>query len=364
MLLKNIKVINHNETIENANVLVENGFIKSVEKIEGEGTRILIPGFVDTHIHGFKGKDFMDSVEAIQEISAELVKEGTTSFFPTVMTSSLENIKKSLSEVAAVAQRDRKIKGIHLEGPFISIEKKGAHDESFIIKPTEELLEELQLAAAGLIKKITFAPEVTSSSIIKKMLELNMNPTIGHTNADYDQVVSAIKDGADSATHLWNAMSGVSNRQPGAVEAILNNESVYAEIITDLIHVDKEAIALSVNAKGKDKVVVITDSIRPSGLEDGEYQSGGIDVVKNGLKITLKGTDTIAGSGATMHSSFINLVKLGYNLNDIVAMTSYNASINMDLKNIGVIEEGYKADLVIMDNDYKIEEVYAKGIKA
>ena len=363
MQLKNVKIINHNETIENANITLENGVITSVEKIEGTGSTIVVPGFIDTHIHGFMGNDFMDSAEAVKTISNELSKVGTTSFFATVMTASSENISKSLSEVASVAKTDSKIKGIHLEGPFVSVSKKGAHDENFIVKPTVELLNKYQDDANKLIRKITFAPEVSTNEIVKEMIALGMSPTIGHTNGNYDEIEQAIKSGANSCTHLWNAMSGVSNRNPGAVEAILNSDNVYAELITDLIHVDKEAIKLSIKAKGIEKIVVITDSIRPSGLPDGESISGGFAVDKVGNKITIKGTDTIAGSGATMHSNFVVLAGLGYNLNDIVAMTSYNATQNTPIGKVGIIKEGFAADLVVMNNDYSLNEVYVAGNK-
>ena len=363
MQLKNVKIINHNETIDNANITLENGIITSIEKIEGTGSTVVVPGFIDTHIHGFMGNDFMDSAEAVKTISSELAKVGTTSFFATVMTASETNISKSLSEVASVAKIDTKIKGIHLEGPFVSVAKKGAHDENFIVKPTVELLNKYQEDANNLIKKITFAPEVSSEEVVKEMIKLGMSPTIGHTNGNYDEIDAAIKVGANSCTHLWNAMSGVANRNPGAVEAILNSDDVYAELITDLIHVDKEAIKLSIKSKGIDKIVVITDSIRPSGLPDGESISGGFAINKVGNKITIKGTDTIAGSGATMHSNFQVLVELGYNLNDIVAMTSYNATQNIPFDKVGVIKEGFAADIVVMNLDFSLNEVYVAGNK-
>ena len=361
MQLKNIKIINYNETIQNANLTIENGKITSIEKIEGEGTTILVPGFIDTHIHGFMGNDFMDSKEAVIAISNELAKVGTTSFFPTVMTATEDDIANALAYVYEVSKEDSKIKGIHLEGPFVSVAKKGAHNADYILKATPELLDKYQEAAGGIIKKLTFSPETADAGIVEKMIELGISPTIGHTDATYDIAEEAINKGANSCTHLWNAMSGVANRNPGVVEAILNSDKVYAELITDLIHVDKEAIRLTLNAKGIEKIVVITDSIRPSGLPDGESVSGGFKVDKVGNKITIKGTDTIAGSGATMLSNFQILAKLGYKLEDVVAMTSYNATQNISMKNIGEIRVGYNADIVELNNDLTLKSVYVAG---
>lgn len=362
MKIENIKIITHKEIIQNADIEIVDGIIQTISRKDGEGTKILIPGFIDTHIHGFGGFDAMDGIEAIKEIVKAVSKNGTTSYFPTVMTATWSKIISSLESIVELKKElGSIIAGIHLEGPFISFEKKGAHDENHIILPTVELIEELGNASKGLMRKITIAPELLSKEIADALLKHNITPTIGHGNANAIETRESIANGAAACTHLWNAMSGVANRNPGMVEVILQSDAVYAELITDLIHVDAEAIGLSIKSKGVEKIVVVTDAIRPAGLPDGFYTSGGLPVEKKGNLITLKDTNTIAGSGATMHDNFKNLVELGYDIKDVVRMTSYNAAISMELEKTGSIEVGHYADILILNKELKIEKVYIHG---
>lgn len=156
-------------------------------------------------------------------------------------------------------------------------------------------------------------------------------------------------------------MSGVANRNPGAAEAIIYDHRVYAELITDLVHVDKETILFTLKTKGTDRIVLVTDSIRPAGLPDGESESGGIKIVKTGSKIVLKGTDTIAGSGATMIDCFKNLIDMGVPAEDVVKMSSYNSAKSLGLKGKGLVQEGMDADLIVMDRNFNIEKVAVGG---
>jgi len=156
-------------------------------------------------------------------------------------------------------------------------------------------------------------------------------------------------------------MSGVSNRNPGLVEASLNSKELYAELICDLIHVDEHAINLSIKAKTPSRIITVTDAIRPAGLEDGDSVSGGLDITKKGKLITLKGTDTIAGSGAVMMDNFITLVTMGYDIKDIVAMTSYNAAKSFKLEKVGEIKEGYFANINVLDKNGKLVKAIIKG---
>ena len=362
MKINNVKIITHKEIIENADIEFLNGVIKSINHKPGKGKKTLIPGFIDTHIHGFGGHDAMDGVESIKEIIKAVSQNGTTSYFPTVMTASWDKIIESIKNIVILKKElGSIIAGIHLEGPFISFEKKGAHDENHIIKPTVKLIKELGDASNGMLKKITIAPEVLSKEIADLLIQYNIAPTIGHGNATAKQTRKAIEHGASACTHLWNAMTGVSNRNPGMVEVILQSDEVYAELITDLIHVDEEAIGLSIKSKGVKRIVIITDAIRPAGLKNGFYKSGGLDVEKKGNLITLKGTKTIAGSGATMHDNFKNMLNLGYDIKDVVRMTSYNAAMSMQLKNTGAIKIGNFADLILLDKKMKIKKVFIHG---
>jgi N-acetylglucosamine-6-phosphate deacetylase len=156
-------------------------------------------------------------------------------------------------------------------------------------------------------------------------------------------------------------MSGVSHRNPGVAQAILMSKETYAELICDFIHISPETIKFTIQNKGVNKITCITDAIRPAGLPDGEYTSGNLLVNKKGLMITLKKEGSIAGSGATMHANFLNLLSLGYSINDVVKMTSYNITQNMKLKNVGQIKVGYSADMVFLDKINNINKVYING---
>ena len=283
MLLENIKIINHNKIIENSNIEIENGIIKKIIPQTGVGKFIAVPGFIDTHIHGFLGNDAMDGTKGIENISKALGKHGTSAFFPTLMTSSFENIVDKIKQATKAKSLGAKIAGLHLEGPFISLEKKGAHDEKYIKSATDKDLKEVLLAAKGMLKKITIAPESLKEDQLKLLIDHGVMPSLGHSNIDGKTAKKYINKGALSATHLWNAMSGVANRKPGLVEACLNSEKVFAEIICDLIHVDEEAINLTIAAKKTNRIISVTDAIRSAGLDDGDFKSGGLDVTKKGI---------------------------------------------------------------------------------
>lgn len=361
MKLENIKIVNYNNTINNADVEIENGKIKKITRKEGVSSRILIPGFIDTHTHGLKGNDFMDGKEATEIISKDFTKFGVTSIYATIMTKDLNTMKKSLKDISEAKSQGANILGIHAEGPFLSNEKKGAHNPDNLMDGNESILMDLYNASNGMLKKITYAPENCSDSFIDKMSELGIMPSIGHSNATFERSIEAIELGSIHSTHLWNAMSGVKNRKPGMVEAVLYDDRIYAELITDLVHVDRDTVMFSIKVKGVDRIMLVTDSIRPTGLPDGESESGGIKIIKRGSKIVLKGTNTIAGSGATMIDCVRNLIGLGIELEDIVKMSSYNTAKSIGLIGKAMIQEGMDADLVLMDKKYNIEQVIING---
>ena len=361
MKLENVKIINFNKTIENADVEIENNVIKKITEKEGVGTQILMPGFIDTHTHGLMGNDFMDGSEATINIANDFVKFGVTSIYATIMTREMEVMLKSLKDISEVKSSGANILGIHSEGPFLSLEKKGAHNPDELMDGNESVLMKMYNASNGMLKKITFSPETCDDSFIDKLTELGIMPSVGHSNATFTRTVEAIERGALHSTHLWNAMSGIENRKPGMAQAIIHDDRVYAELITDLVHVDKDTIMFTIKAKGTDKIMLVTDSIRPAGFPDGESESGGIKIIKKGPKIVLKGTDTIAGSGATLIDCIKNLYELDIELEDIVKMSSYNAAKTLNLVGKGMIQEGMDADLVLMNNNLDINQVIIGG---
>lgn len=361
MIIKNVRVVNFDKTIECADIEIKDNKIFKVTKTTGKAKYTVVPGFIDQHIHGFVGYDAMDGKTALKKITKALVKHGTTSFLPTMMTEKPEVLIKSLEEASKVESQGTRILGFHIEGPFISKEKKGAHNEKFIVEATKDYLEKLIKASEGTIRKLTIAPENFPKRLLPFLIENGIVPSLGHTNASALVAREYYENGASSATHLWNAMSGVANRAAGVVEESINNENCMVELITDLVHVDADAIKLTINAKGTEGITVVTDAIRPAGLNDGESVSGGLKIVKKGAMITLKGTDTIAGSGATMHDCFKNLVNLGYDMEEVVAMTSYNSAVQLGEEKLGYIKKGFLADLVILNEDLSVYQVISDG---
>ena len=203
MELKNVKIINHNETIENANILIKEKKIEQIIKKEKQGNKIVIPGFINSHIHGFLGKDAMDGkTSSLEFISGKLVKHGTTSFFPTFMTSSKNKLENAFNKGSKAKNHGAKIQGFNLEGPFISKVKKGAHDENFIVPFDISLLKSFQKKAKNLIRKITFDPDNCKIQDIKETIKLNIIPSIGHSNSTLKKCNKFLKANVTSYTHL------------------------------------------------------------------------------------------------------------------------------------------------------------------
>ena len=362
MKLENVKIVNFNQTINNADIEIENGIIKTIIPKEGEGTSLVIPGFIDTHTHGGAGYDFMDGTEATEKIALAFTKFGVTSIYATIMTRDMDTMYTALDQIAKAKSTGANILGIHSEGPFLAPEKKGAHKLEELQKGNLELLKKMFDASHGKLKKMSYAPEVVSDDFIKMMTDLKIMPSVGHSFATFDRTMEAIELGSVECCHLWNAMTGVENRNPGMAEAVLTDDRIKAELIADFVHVDKATLLFTLKNKGPENITLITDSIRPAGLPDGESESGGIIIVKKGPKITLKGTNTIAGSGGTMHVNFKNVLSLGVTMEEAVMMTSYNSAKSLMLKGKGYVQEGMDADLLVINDDLSIKKTIVGGI--
>ncbi|WP_117275113.1 N-acetylglucosamine-6-phosphate deacetylase [Mycoplasmopsis edwardii] len=362
-IIKDVKVINPDSTINNADVIIENNFIKEIIPKSGEGSMLLIPGFIDTHIHGMGNYDVMEGAKALQNISTQLSRYGTTSFMPTLMTNSWETIIKSLKEIAHNEFWVSRNLGFHIEGPFIGNDKKGAHKQEFLLKATKQRIKQLAVESEYNLKKISFDPSMMSIKNFKFMQEeLHIIGSIGHSSASYALAEEFFKNGCTLVCHLWNAMSGVDSRNPGIAQAALYHDDVYTELIIDFVHSSKETILFTIKNKTPDKIIAVSDAIKPAYYEDGENISGGVPVFKKGKLITLLNTNTIAGSGIMIYDAFVNLVKIGISLNDAVKMTSYNAAKHLGHCKLGKIEKNFLADFIIMNpKNYKIKSVYIDG---
>ncbi len=321
-------------------------------KLNGE---LVFPGFIDVHIHGNNGADTMDaSYKATKTMSDSIVKNGVTSFLPTTMSMPKEKIQNALDNIKDFIKIENstgaKVLGVHLEGPFINKDKKGAQPENGIFPIDEDLI----LKNKDVIKIISIAPEVLGAQEFIIKYKDDFNFSIAHTNADYETATLAIKNGAKSFTHLFNAMTGLNHRSPGCVGSALTNDC-YVEMICDNIHVNSNLYSLVKNAKGIDKLLLITDCIRAGGLLDGEYDLGGQMVkLKNG-KCTLPG-DVIAGSVLDFNAGMRNFYKnTGVSLEDLAKITSINQSRYLKIEDtIGEIKEGNFADFAIVNDDFDV----------
>lgn len=322
---------------------------------------VVLPGFIDEHIHGAGGADTMDATEeALQTISEYVAREGTTGFLATTMTQSKENISAALANVRKVKEKGEykgaEILGVHLEGPFISPKHVGAQPLEYVAKPSADAFDEYNALSGGNVKIVTLAPEVDGGvELIKHLKKTSVVASIGHTGATYADVENAVKAGASNVTHTYNAQTGLHHREAGVVGAAMLFNELNCEMICDTIHVSVPAIKIFIKNKPLDKFTLITDAMRAKGMPDGLSELGGQQVfVKNGEARLADGT--LAGSVLKMNVAVKNLVeKAGVPFTQAVDYASANPAKNLGLfSERGSIEVGKRADLTVLDKDYNV----------
>lgn len=323
----------------------------------------IIPGFVDVHIHGCGGVDTCDGApEAIQTMARFLLAHGVTSFCPTTMTVDRPTIEKALLAAKSVYDNPipdgAKVAGVNMEGPFISAARKGAQNEADIVPPDFPLFKELFDLSGGIVRLIDVAAEQPGGEdFVKKAKEL-CRVSIAHTTADYDQAKSAFDWGVTHATHLFNAMSGLHHRNPGVVGAVFDDERVRGELICDGLHIHPAVLKAAFTLLG-DRALIVSDSMRANGMAEGTaFELGGQMVTVRNGKATLD-DGTIAGSVTNLHQEVKNLVSYGVPLAQAVKSATLIPAIQIGMdKEIGSIEPGKAADLVVLDKDMKIASVW------
>jgi len=349
------KIINYNDSYSGEITFDENILnINKIEEINSEN--YIIPGFVDLHCHGGGGFDTMDGVQAIQKMSSYHLSKGTTSLLATTWTSSFEHTYAALNDFNSLIDMSSNLIGVHLEGPFINPEKLGAQP-ALATEPSIDFIEKINEIAD--IKTITLAPEIKDMKMfIPFLIDKNINVQFGHTLADSKTCEKYMSSHEVSFTHLYNAMSDNNHRNPGVLSAALN-KGKFAEIICDLNHVSEEAILIA--KKCIPDLYAITDSIAASGMKDGSYTFANVEIEKKNNKVCLNGTSTLAGSVVNMHDTFLNLLKMKISIQDAVRMTSYSAAKFLKKDDIGVIDDGKKANFLILDHDFNIKSIYLNG---
>lgn len=329
------------------------------EMIDAQGAYVA-PGFLNIHIHGCGGSDAMDGTrEALDTMSRLLASTGVTGFLPTTMTCSEEAIGRALSAIrdAQGHEPGAEILGANLEGPFISEKYKGAQKACHIQKAHWEFIEPY----ADILKILTLAPEtLTDMEFIPRCCSHKIIVSLGHSDATFEEAARAISAGASHITHMYNAMSPLHHRRPGLVGAALT-QPVTCELIADGIHIHPAALSLAVHAKGLDKIVLITDSMRACLLGEGESELGGQKVFVRDGRATLA-DGTLAGSILTMEKAVQNIWKFAHlTLPQAVQLATANPARELGFSDRGTLETGQRADLAIFDDDFNILQTYKKG---
>ncbi len=340
---------------------IARGPVKGAEEIALPEDAIIVPGFVDQHIHGAGGSDGMDgTMEDIINISKTVAAEGTTSYLVTTMTQSVENITKALSAVKAYRELGpevgARVVGVHLEGPFIAAKFKGAQPLEYVAAPVSEVFDNYNEASGNCIRIVTLAPEVDGAKdLIRHLKEVGVVASIGHTGAAYADIAEAVAAGASNVTHTYNAQTPLHHREIGTVGSAMLIDELNCEMIADTIHVSVPAMQLLVKCKPHDKVTLITDAMRAKGIPDGVSELGGQTVyVKNGEARLEDGT--LAGSVLRMNRAVQNLVeKVGVSFTDAIDFATINPAKNIRMdKEIGSIAEGKRADFTILNKNYDV----------
>ena len=372
---KNVNLYVENQGIVKTSIVVENGRIKEIGNVENvenycdvQENWIVVPGFIDQHVHGAASCDAMDgTVEDISKIACALAKEGTTAFLPTTMTQSPENITKALKAIKEYIELNpetgAKVLGVHLEGPFISSDFIGAQPLEYVAKPNVDVFKKYQDASGDNIRVVSLAPEEEGSlELIKYLKENGIVASIGHTNSKYADIQKGIEAGLTNVTHTFNAQKPLHHREIGTVGSALLFDELNCELICDTIHVCVPAIKLVVKSKPHNKVTLITDAMRAKHMPDGDYELGGQPViVKNGEARLHNGT--LAGSVLRMNHAVRNVHNLaGVELTHALDMASINPALNLGIANErGSIKVGKYADMVVLDENFEVVMTIAEG---
>jgi N-acetylglucosamine-6-phosphate deacetylase len=337
------------------------------ELIDAKGGWVL-PGFIDVHVHGGFGADFMDAdKEAYDTITKFHGKHGTTGILATTVTAPRENIYKVLS-VASDYMKSKmpyaELLGVHLEGPFISRQWPGAQNPQFIVPPNEEWVKAWTAEFPGLVRIVTLAPECEGAlQLIEWLKENGIVASCGHTDASYDQIQTAVEKGLKHAVHTFNAMTGLHHRAPGTVGAVLSDDRISAEIIADGHHIHPACITILAKLKTADNLLLITDAISAAGLGDGQYNLGGLQVtVQDGIARLTEG-NSLAGSTLTMIDAFRFVVeKVGLSVEQASRLASGNPAKLLGLEQVtGSLAANKQADIILASPELQIEKVWVKG---
>lgn len=333
------------------------------------------PGFIDVHVHGGGGADVMDGTEAaLQTMARSHARHGTTGLLATTMTAPHERLLDVVRTVRQAVAKDEppqgaRVLGLHLEGPYVNAQRAGAQNPDHMRPPCPKELEQLWDAAGDSWRLVTLAPELPGAlDAIRFLKDRGVAVSMGHTAADEAAARKAIRVGATMATHTFNAMNTLHHREPGLLGAVLDDESVWAELIADTLHVHPLMMRLLYKLKGAEKTVLITDSMRAQGCGDGDYMLGDLPVVVNDGEARLRADDSdvpgpLAGSVLTMDAAVRAMVRyVGAPVVEAIRMATYNSARAIDLQGRkGVLAKGHDADIVVLDDGLHVQMTVVEG---
>ena len=336
-----------------------------IEVIDYTG-KWIAPGLVDTHIHGFKNNDVMDNnAEGIKQMSEDLLSCGVTSFLPTTLTSSREQLTAVAKTIGEVYQdvKGAKIQGIYFEGPFFTEEYKGAQNPGYFSDPDIDVFNEWQEVSGNLIKKIALAPEREGvSDFVKEVTDSGVVVALGHSNATLEEASQAVESGASVFVHAFNGMRGLNHREPGMVGAAMNLKHVFSELICDGHHVHPDAANILMEKAGRDHIALITDCMMAGGMPDGHYMLGEFPVtVSNGTARLEEGN--LAGSILRLKEAIKNVVEWGIATpEEAIMMATYVPAVSCKMEDVcGSITRNRAADFIVLSKELDLEATYLDG---
>jgi N-acetylglucosamine-6-phosphate deacetylase len=379
-VLTGARIVLPSGVVDNGRLVIENGRIaeaaaapdsppadtppsEAVPPLELRGYTV-VPGFVDMHVHGGGGASYASGIaeEALTAARTHLL-HGTTTTVASTVTGEIDEICRQASVLSELVE-DGVLAGVHFEGPFISINRCGAHQPDLLRDPDPALVRKLVDAARGTARMLTLAPELEGGiESIRLLKELGVIAAIGHTDANYDKTLAGIEAGATVATHLFNAMPAIGHRAPGPIVALLEDERITVELVGDGVHLHPAVIDLAMNGAGLGRVALITDAMSAAGFGDGLYPLGPLQVrVRDGVARLVEG-GSIAGSTLTLDVAFRRAVTVnGLSLEQASQVLSLNPARQLGLADrVGSLEPGKYADLVVLDDAHEVVAVMRRG---
>jgi N-acetylglucosamine-6-phosphate deacetylase len=377
-------LVTPSECFDHAVLFVENGKVADISTLAVRplpagmapvdfGASIMAPGYIDLHIHGGSGFDVMDdNADSLPAIQATLARHGVTGFFPTTVTASMDLTLRALERLADTVDRNTAAEssqsavrarplGIHLEGPFISHARRGVHPPEHLLPPRLETFERFWQVSRGHIRMMTLAPELEGAAeLIAEASRRGVCVCLGHSDADFAATARGVAAGARHATHTFNAMRPLDHRNPGILGAVLTDTRLSADVIADGVHLDPAIVRLVAQAKGFEQTVLITDATAATGMPDGRYHLGSLEVeVKDGRCMA---GGRLAGSVLTMDQAVRNLARFaGWSLPQAVAAASQNPARVLGLSNRGVLAPGAAADFVVLSPTGEVLRTFIGG---